>query len=67
MENNRTPWEVRLITPNRMQAQECYESWIERGYSSHFSKSGNGLLVDIKRSGPSKSLYCVRTRYRAPQ
>jgi len=53
-------WTLRLITPNQPQAQNEYEMWISRGYSSHFSN--NNKQVEIKRTGPKKALYSVRTR-----
>ena len=53
-------WTLRLITPNQPQAQNEYEMWLSRGDSSHFSN--NNKQVEIKRTGPKKALYSVRTR-----
>jgi hypothetical protein len=53
-------WNLRLITPNHHEAQKEYELWSSRGYSSHFSQEDK--QVEIKRTGPKKALYSVRTR-----
>jgi len=55
-------WNVRLITPNAQQAQECYQLYVSKGYHSHFKKGGN--LVEIVKKGPNKSLFFVRTKHK---
>ena len=53
-------WTTHLITPNEAQARAEYNSWVARGYHSHFSRGGN--LVEIKKAGPAQSIFYVRTR-----
>jgi len=66
MENNSsTPWVTHLITPNHKEAKECNDLFISKGYHSHFKKGGS--LVEIKKAGPSQSLFFVRTRYKEPK
>lgn len=58
-----TPWVTHLITPNHIQAKTCYDSFTSKGFHSHFKRGG--ALVEIKKAGPSKALFFVRTRYKA--
>lgn len=53
-------WNTQLITPNRLEAQAEYDAWVAKGYHSHFKAGGH--LVEIKRGGPNKALFFVRTR-----
>jgi len=54
-------WQTHLITPNESQALAEYQSWVARGYHSHFKAGGD--LVEIKRGGPRDLLFFVRTRH----
>jgi hypothetical protein len=56
-------WTIRLITPNYLEAKcEC-DIWVDRGYSTHYSCSKD--QVEIKKAGPKKALYFVRTRVKS--
>lgn len=53
-------WNIRLITPNYLEAKAECDIWVDRGYSTHYSESKD--QVEIKKAGPQKALYFVRTR-----
>lgn len=53
-------WNIRLITPNYLEAKAECEIWAYRGYSTHYSEAKD--QVEIKKAGPKKALYFVRTR-----
>ena len=59
-EENTCAWVVRLITPNQVEADAEVKEWIAKGYGTHFSKYKKQVM--IKRGGPQKKLYVVRTR-----
>lgn len=60
MKDQSTPWEIQLITPNHVEAEEEVNSWLKRGYGTQFSKFKKQVMT--KRGGPQQMLYIVRTR-----
>jgi len=60
MTTKKNPWDVRLITPNYLQAKNEVDLWLRKGYSTHYSQENK--QVEIKKGGPKKILFIVRTR-----
>lgn len=59
-EEKTNTWDVRLITPNQVEADDEVKEWIAKGYGTQFSKYKKQVM--IKRGGPQHKLYVVRTR-----
>lgn len=53
-------WQIRLITPNHVQAKQEVDRWLSEGYSTHYSQSNKQVM--IKKGGPGQQLFIVRTR-----
>lgn len=56
-------WTIRLITPNYLEAKAEFDIWSDRGYSINYSTDKD--QVEIKKGGPKKILYFVRTRVKS--
>lgn len=63
METKENKWQIRLITPNSHQADEEVKVWIDKGFGTQFSKYKKQVM--IKKGGPQKKLYIVRTRIKS--
>ena len=57
------PWQIKLITPNRFQADQEVKHWISKGYGTQFSKFNKQVM--IKKGGPKQKLFIVRIRVKA--